>query len=281
MTPSRGNTDADRGFIIPIGGAVSKRKNPIILEKFVKLCGGDKAVITVIPTATKLEENGEIFTNLFTEMGASDVFSIDIKKRSDCSNENYLSKLMKSTGVFISGGNQLRLSTILGGTPVAKAIRRLNADGVHIAGTSAGAAIMPEHMISGGRSGGTPTPKSVSLSPGLGLTNSVVIDQHFRQRDRLGRLLAAIAYSPFLTGVGIDENTAIFIDPDNTFSVEGSGAVTIVDPSKMNATSASTAGRNDAINITDLKLHILASGSKYDLNTHTAKVMDFDTVLSA
>ena len=281
MTPSRGNTDAVRGFIIPIGGAVSKRKNPIILEKFVKLCGGDKAVITVIPTATKLEENGEIFTNLFTEMGASDVFSIDIKKRSDCSNEDYLSKLMKSTGVFISGGNQLRLSTILGGTPVAKAIRRLNADGVHVAGTSAGAAIMPEHMISGGRSGSTPTPKSVSLSPGLGLTNSVVIDQHFRQRDRLGRLLAAIAYSPFLTGVGIDENTAIFIDPDNTFSVEGSGAVTIVDPSKMNATSASTAGRNDAINITDLKLHILASGSKYDLNTHTAKVMDFDTVLSA
>ena len=277
MTPSRGNTDADRGFIIPIGGAVSKRKNPIILEKFVKLCGGDKAVITVIPTATKLEENGEIFINLFTEMGASDVFSIDIKKRSDCSNENYLSKLMKSTGVFISGGNQLRLSTILGGTPVAKAIRRLNADGVHIAGTSAGAAIMPEHMISGGRSGGTPTPKSVSLSPGLGLTNSVVIDQHFRQRDRLGRLLAAIAYSPFLTGVGIDENTAIFIDPDNTFSVEGSGAVTIVDPSKMNATSASTSGRNDAINITDIKLHILASGSNYDLNSHTAMVMDFDT----
>ena len=277
MTPSRGDTNADRGFIIPIGGAVSKRNNPIILQKFVKLCGGDKAVITVIPTATKLEENGEIFTNLFTEMGASDVFSIDIKTRSDCSNENYLSKLMKSTGVFISGGNQLRLSTILGGTPVAKAIRRLNADGVHIAGTSAGAAIMPEHMISGGRSGGTPTPKSVSLSPGLGLTNSVVIDQHFRQRDRLGRLLAAIAYSPFLTGVGIDENTAIFIDPDNTFSVEGSGAVTIVDPSKMNATSASTAGQNDAINITDITLHILASGSNYDLNSHTALVMDSDT----
>ena len=160
---------------------------------------------------------------------------------------------------------------------MAKAIRRLNADGVHIAGTSAGAAIMPEHMISGGRSGGTPTPKSVSLSPGLGLTNSVVIDQHFRQRDRLGRLLAAIAYSPFLTGVGIDENTAIFIDPDNTFSEEGSGAVTIVDPSKMNATSASTAGRNDAINITDITLHILASGSNYDLNSHTALVMDSDT----
>ena len=277
MTPSRGNTDADRGYIIPIGGAVSKRSEPTILEKFVKLCGGERAIISVIPTATKLEDNGKIYTSLFTEMGASDLFSIDIKKRSDCSNENYLSKLMKSTGVFISGGNQLRLSTILGGTPVAKAIRRLNADGVHIAGTSAGAAIMPEHMISGGRSGGTPTPKSVSLSPGLGLTNSVVIDQHFRQRDRLGRLLAAIAYSPFLTGVGIDENTAIFIDPDNTFSVEGSGAVTIVDPSKMNATSASTAGRNDAINITDITLHILASGSNYDLNSHTALVMDSDT----
>ena len=159
-------------------------------------------------------------------------------------------------------------------TPVAKLIRRLNADGVHVAGTSAGAAIMPEHMISGGHSGSTPTPRSVSLSPGLGLTNSIVIDQHFRQRNRLGRLLAAIAYSPFLTGVGIDENTAIFIEPDNTFSVKGSGAVTVVDPSKMNATSVSTAARNDAINITDIRLHILASGSKYDLNTHTAMVMD-------
>ena len=278
MTPSRGNTDADRGYIIPIGGAVSKRKEPTILEKFVKLCGGDRAIITVIPTATKLEDNGEFFTSLFTEMGASDVFSIDIKKRSDCSREDYLSNLRKSTGVFISGGNQLRLSTIFGGTPVAKVIRKLNADGVHVAGTSAGAAIMPEHMISGGRSGSTPTPRSVSLSPGLGLTNSIVIDQHFRQRNRLGRLLAAIAYSPFLTGVGIDENTAIFIDHDNTFSVEGSGAVTVVDPSKMNATSVSTAARNDAINITDIRLHILASGSKYNLNTHTATVFDSDLV---
>jgi len=274
MTPSRGNTDSDRGFIIPIGGALSKQKNPVILEKFVNLCGGDKAVITVIPTATKTEDNGELFTSLFTGLGASDVFSIDIKKRSDCSRGDYLSKLGKSTGIFISGGNQLRLSTILGGTPVAKLIRRLNADGVHVAGTSAGAAIMPEHMISGGHSGSTPTPRSVSLSPGLGLTNSIVIDQHFRQRNRLGRLLAAIAYSPFLTGVGIDENTAIFIEPDNTFSVKGSGAVTVVDPSKMNATSVSTAARNDAINITDIRLHILASGSKYDLNTHTAMVMD-------
>jgi cyanophycinase len=278
MTPSRGQTDAKRGYIVPIGGAVKKRSNPIILEKFIDICGGRNSVIAVIPTATKEEENGRIYTELFSEMGADKVYSLNINKRTDCSRDDYLSQLEDSTGIFISGGNQLRLSTIIGGTPVAKLIRRLNADGAHIAGTSAGAAIMPEHMISGGRSGSTPTPRSVSLSPGLGLTNSIVIDQHFRQRNRLGRLLAAIAYSPFLTGIGIDENTAAFIDPNDTFTVFGSGAVTVVDPSEMKATSASMADHSEAISISNVKLHVLAAGSTYNLNTHTAKVIDSDFV---
>ena len=278
MTPSRGQTNAERGFIIPIGGAVRKRRNPVILEQFLEICGGNNAVIAVIPTATKVEENGKVYSELFSAMGASKVICLNINKRTDCNRDDYLSQIEESTGIFISGGNQLRLSTILGGTPIAKLIRRLNADGVHIAGTSAGAAIIAEHMISGGRNGSTPTPRSVSLTPGLGLTNSIVIDQHFRQRDRLGRILAAIAYSPFLTGIGIDENTAAFIAPNNTFTVFGSGAVTVVDPSEMKATSASIADPGDAISITNVKLHVLAAGSTYNLNTHTAKILDSDFV---
>lgn len=249
MTPSRGTIGIKRGYIIPIGGAEKKRRDPVILEKFHKLSGGKNAIIIVIPTATKVEENGQRYVEIFTDMGAKTVHCLNITNRKDCNREDYLSRLKEATGIFITGGNQLRLSTILGGTPVAKLIRRLNADGVHVAGTSAGAAIMPEHMISGGRAGSTPTPRSVSMSPGLGLTNSVVVDQHFRQRDRLGRILAAIAYSPFLTGIGIDENTSIFINPENVFEVVGHGGVTVVDPSEVQFSNMSESVRNEPISL--------------------------------
>ena len=272
MAPSRGNKNVKRGCIVPIGGAVSKRKNPVILQNLVDECGGENAVIPIIGTATKVQEIGEQYVKLFKKMGAKKVSIVNIQKRSDCLKEESLSKFLKATGIFITGGNQLRLSTILGGTPVAQLIRRLNADGVHIAGTSAGAAILSEHMISGGRSGETPTPRSVSLTPGLGLTNSVVIDQHFRQRDRLGRLLAAVAYNPFLIGIGIDEDTAVFIKHDHTFEVVGSGAVTVVDPSHIKHSTMSIARGSDAVNLVDIKLHVLAEGASYNLDTKEATV---------
>src|SRR5690606_31167736 len=143
--------------------------------------------------------------------------------------QNRLDAIEDATGVFFTGGNQLRLSTLLGGTPVAKLVRILNARGVTVGGTSAGASILSEHMIAFGREGSSPTAGSVRLAPGLGLTNRFVIDQHFRQRDRLGRLVAALAYNPFAIGIGLDEDTAAFIGPDDTLEVEGSGSVTIVD----------------------------------------------------
>ncbi|MBC8345609.1 MAG: cyanophycinase [Candidatus Marinimicrobia bacterium] len=272
MAPSKGTSGIDRGYIIPIGGAERKRRDPVILEKFVEISGGKNATIVVIPTATKVEENGQRYVDVFTDMGVGKVHCLNITHRRDCNRDDYLSNLEEATGIFITGGNQLRLSTILGGTPIAQLIRRLNADGVHVAGTSAGAAIMPEHMISGGRSGSTPTPRSVSLSPGLGLTNSIVVDQHFRQRDRLGRILAAIAYSPFLTGVGIDENTAIFINPNNSFEVVGRGGVTVVDPSGVQFSNMGESARNEPISITGVKLHILTHGDSYDLKTHTPHI---------
>ena len=253
-----------------IEGILEYGGNPIILEKFVELCGGKKAVIPVIATATKEPDVGAEYVQLFSEMGAKKVPFLDIQTRADCQKDEILSQFNEATGIFMTGGNQLRLSTIIGGTPVAQLIRKMNADGLHFAGTSAGAAIIPEHMIAGGRSGSTPTPRSVSLSPGLGLTNSVVIDQHFRQRNRLGRLLSAVAYNPFLIGIGIDEDTAIFIDYKNIFEVAGSGAVTVVDPSNIQHSSMSTARRGDAINIVDVKLHILADGAKYNLHSKEA-----------
>ena len=154
-------------------------------------------------------------------------------QREDAELPELLEILDHADGIFLTGGNQLRLSTLIGGTSMAKALRRRNAEGAHIAGTSAGAAFLCEHMIAFGKEGASPRAKIVTLAPGLGLTNRVIIDQHFRQRDRLGRLLTALAYNPFAIGIGLDENTAAFIGPDDVLEVVGGGALTIVDPSGL------------------------------------------------
>lgn len=122
---------------------------------------------------------------------------------------------------------------MIGGTPVAKLIRTQNAEGVHVAGTSAGASVISEHMIAFGEEGSSPIAGSVRLAPGFGLTNRFIIDQHFRQHDRLGRLVTALAYNPFAIGLGLDEDTAAFISPDNTVEVEGSGGITVVDAANL------------------------------------------------
>jgi len=268
--PSPGSEGVERGFIIPIGGAEEKLHDKRILSRFVALCGGSNARIVVIPTASELEDTGANYIQLFVELGAGESTSLTIDERSDALSEEHLDELEQATGIFITGGNQLRLSTILGGTPIARAIRRLNAHGTHVAGTSAGAAIMSEHMISGGDSGGTPRQGAVSLSPGLGLTNRLVIDQHFRQRDRLGRLMSSVAYNPFLIGVGLDEDTAAFIDPAGTIEIEGSGAITIVDPGELEYSSMHDARPGDTISLIGMRLHLLAKGCTFSITSGEA-----------
>ncbi len=260
-----------RGYIIPVGGAEEKVGNQQILKRFVRLAGGKDGRIAVIPTASQLADTGERYVGIFRELGPRKCEVLDFETRTDCENPELLEKLEKATGVFLTGGNQLRLSTTLGGTPVAKALRRLNAAGVHVAGTSAGAAFLSEHMIAFGEEGSTPHAGDVTLSPGLGLTNRVVIDQHFRQRDRLGRLLTALAYNPFAVGMGLDEDTAAFIGPDDTMEVVGAGAVTIVDPSEVDYSSMDQAEKGDPVCLIGIRLHILTRGAGYDLHTRTAK----------
>ena len=269
MSPATPVKDQNRGYVIPIGGAEAKRKNPAILERFVVLCGGKNACILVIPTASRLDETGPSYQELFEDMGAKAV-CIPIENRDQCYQEDILGTLERASGIFITGGNQLRLSTILGGTPVARAIRRLNADGVHVAGTSAGAAIISEHMIAGGRGGPSPRESGVVLAPGLGLTNRAIIDQHFNKRGRLGRLLAALSFNPFVCGLGIDENTAAFIAPDGTMEVVGQGTVTVIDPSDLRHSSMSYVGKAKAVSLIGLKLHVLASGAHFNLETREA-----------
>jgi cyanophycinase len=268
--PAKVEDNQRRGWIVPVGGAEDKDSNPIILRRFVEIAGDAEARIAVIPTASRLEDTGARYERLFRELGAADARALEFRRREDATHSEWLAYLRDATGVFLTGGNQLRISTILGGTDVARAIRTVNARGVPVGGTSAGAAILSEHMIAFGKSGATPRAGMVSLAPGFGLTNRVVIDQHFRQRDRIGRLLAALAYNPFAIGVGLDEDTAAFIDGDDHLEVLGTGAITIVDASKLEHSSMGTARDGESICMTGIKLHILNGGGRYDLHARVA-----------
>ena len=263
----------ERGWIIPIGGAEEKENAPQILRRFVQLAaqaGGGQADIVVIPTASQLRSTGPRYERIFGELGAVRVSALDFDTRRDCEEPNRIERLQRASGVFFTGGNQLRLSTLLGGTPVAKAVRALNAAGVPVAGTSAGAAFISEHMIAFGDEGSTPVAGGVRLAPGLGLTNRFIIDQHFRQRDRLGRLLTALAYNPFAVGIGLDEDTAAFIAPDNTVHVEGSGGITVVDAAEVSFSSMDTVGEGRPVCLLGVKLHILTQGATFNLHTRRA-----------
>ena len=268
--PSKTPEGETRGWIVPIGGAENKENDRDILERFVEVSGGEAANIVVIPTASRLNETGARYEKIFTELGADAVTVMDFDTRRDCQEPGRLRRLEQATGIFFTGGNQLRLTTLLGGTPVAKLIRARNAHGVTVGGTSAGASILSEHMIAFGDEGSSVISGSVRLAPGLGLTNRFIIDQHFRQRDRLGRLMTALAYNPFAIGIGLDEDTAAFIGPDETIDVSGSGGVTIVDASEVSYSSVADSVEGQPVCVLGLRLHFLVAGATFNLHTRQA-----------
>lgn len=270
MCPSKVLDGQRRGWIVPIGGAEDKESRRRILKRFVQICGGRDARIVIIPTASRLADTGQRYEDLFDRLECGSAVSIDFQTREDGEREDYLRALEGATGVFFTGGNQLRITTIMGGTSASRLIRGGNARGLHVAGTSAGASILSEHMIAFGKEGSSPRAGSVRLAPGLGLTNRFIIDQHFRQRDRLGRLTAALAYNPFAIGIGLDEDTAAFIGPDNTLEVEGSGAITVVDAGGMTFSSMADVRQTEGVCLLGLTVHILTAGATFNLHTRQA-----------
>lgn len=270
MSPSKVLDDKKRGFIVAVGGAEDKIGPAEILRRFVEVSGGKHARIAIIPTASRLADTGKRYEKLFKGIGVEEARAISFADRADASRDEWLKMLDAASGIFFTGGSQLRISTILGGTPVAKAVRKMNARGVAVGGTSAGAAVLSEHMIASGDEGATPKVGMATLSPGFGLTNRVVIDQHFRQRDRLGRLLTALAYNPFAVGVGLDEDTAAFINPDRVIEVVGTGAITVVDASSVGHSSVATTDEGKPICFTNIRVHVLTHGATYDLEARVA-----------
>src|SRR6201987_5490766 len=268
--PSRVPQGDQRGWIVPIGGAENKENDRRVLERFVRVGGGEQADIVVIPTASRMHETGARYEEIFKSLGAMRVTVMDFDTRRDCREGGRLKRLEEASGIFFTGGNQLRLTTLLGGTPVAKLIRTRNARGVTVGGTSAGASILAEHMIAAGDEGSAMIAGSVRLAPGLGLTNRFIVDHHFRQRDRLGRLLTALAYNPFAIGLGLDEDTAVFVGPDETVEVEGSGGGTIVDGSEVSYSSVESVEEGQPVCMLGLRLHMLVAGATFNLHTRLA-----------
>lgn len=256
------------GLLIAIGGAEDKTRERVILRYFLEAAGGPDASIVVLATASEVPETGDRYADLFLALRAENVEVLKIETREDAMEAGAEAHdlLEYATGLFIAGGSQLKLSSALGGTEIASTIRRRHAAGMVVAGTSAGAALLSEHMIALGESGSTPRRRLVHLAKGLGLAPDLVIDQHFRRRDRLGRLLTALSYNPSPLGVGIDEDTAAIISGDGEISVLGAGAVTVVDASAMRFTDSHAVHRGQPVAMMGLKLDFLTTGCRYDLN---------------
>jgi cyanophycinase len=255
------------GLLIAIGGAEDKVRERRILRYVLEAAGGSDANIVVLATASELPETGGRYAELFYGMHADTVEVLSISNREDAldAGSEVHDLLEFASGLFITGGSQLKLSSALGGTPIAQAIRRRHAEGMVVAGTSAGAALLSEHMISMGDSGGTPRRRLVQMAKGLGLAPDLIIDQHFRRRDRMGRLVTALSYNPGPLGVGIDEDTAVIIDGDGTMQVLGSGAVVVVDGSGMRFTNSHAVHQGQPVALLGLKLDFLTTGCRYDL----------------
>lgn len=261
--------NAGRGALFAIGGAEDKVGDRAVLSELVARAGGKRAVIAVFPTASSIpDELARMYEAIFRAMGA-EVRVVWVEERADAEDPALLRLLEGVTAIFFTGGSQGRIVTLLGGTPLAQAIRRAHRAGVVVAGTSAGASVICDHMIAQGKKGYAPRRNLVTLAPGLGLTKRLVIDQHFAQRHRIGRLFAAVALNPFLIGVGIDEDTAIVIDAENKVTVLGRGTVSIIDGAKIAHTDIHEIPDAQPAALLGLSVHVLTAGCGFDIDART------------
>lgn len=254
-----------RGRLMAIGGGEDKEKDCLILKEFVRLAGEDKARIVVMTTATDLpEEVAAEYTEVFKRLGAKQIEAIDVSQRSDAAKPEAIEAVKKATGIFFTGGDQLHVTSLMGGSELQKAIIEAYENGTIVAGTSAGAAMMGNSMILSGTSDENPRFGSMEMAPGTDLIVGCMIDTHFSQRGRHGRLLTAVAHFPQDIGFGIDENTAMIVDK-NQFKVIGEGAVTVIDAGAMTYTDIPYVKDGESIALADIKLHVLSDGHKFDL----------------
>ncbi|HCF71302.1 MAG TPA: cyanophycinase [Syntrophomonas sp.] len=254
-----------KGNLVIIGGAEDKYGDSRILQEVVDIIGGDEARVGIITTATQQpEEVGEEYRDVFLRLGVRETEIININTRDEANHEDNIRRIRDVTGFFFTGGDQLRITSILGGTRVYEALHDSFNHGTAVVGTSAGASVMCSTMIVEGNSNDAARKCTLKMAPGLRFLEGVIIDQHFDQRGRLGRLLCGIAENPGILGIGIDEDTAIKVYPEEYFEVLGNNAVTVVDGRSIKSTNVSELEPDEILTITNASLHILSRGYGFD-----------------
>jgi cyanophycinase len=255
------------GRMLVIGGAEDPDEDDMtILPYFVKMCGGKRARIVVCGTpSNKPLEKERKYGKLFKKIGVAAVIEARIEERVDGERKELLDALRKATGIFYTGGDQLRLTSIVAGTKFGDLVReRLYGNSLIAGGTSAGAAAMASTMLIGGSDEGTVRREDIRLASGLGYWRDVTIDTHFATRGRVNRLCVVFGENPQVLAVGIDENTAVDVRPGEWFEVIGEGAVFVFD-GKVTHSNAAEVGDEDVVAITDVLMHVLPSGYRFDL----------------
>jgi cyanophycinase len=254
------------GTLMLIGGAEDKFEQKYLLKAFFDASGGRRARIIILPSASEFEDSGAIYHQIFTDFGARNVQVIPLFNRDEADLPDVAKDLARATGIFMTGGDQNKIVAILHGTASLRAIATAFERGAVIGGTSAGASAMSDPMIGGGLVGSLARSGMVKLQQGLGLTAALIIDQHFHQRNRLGRLLTASMSYPQMIGIGVDEDTAALVTHEGRLSVIGRGTVTVVDASEMHSANLATTPDKSPIAFSRIVLHTLVHGGRFDLN---------------
>lgn len=258
-----------KGTLLIIGGREDKEDRRIILQRLAQRVGSGKLVIA--PLASKSpDEMFEQYEPLMRELGVSHVHHLRIEERSDGASVRAMKTLEDATAVFFTGGDQMRITSLIGDTPVFSRIYEIFMNGGLVAGTSAGASMMSETMMVGGTSNGSHRVSgTLQMAPGLGFARDMVIDQHFAERGRIGRLLGVVAQNPRILGLGIDEDTAIEVDPEISFRVLGSGGVYVANGSTVTASNIAEEDPDRTLSIFGVTLHLLSQGDEFDLVSRT------------
>lgn len=255
------------GSLIIIGGAEDKKGTRTILQEIAKRTGNGTLVVLTAASSIP-DELWQDYEKIFKDLGVLKVSHLTVSQTAEAHKLENILLLKDASTIFFTGGDQLRITTKLGGTPVLDCIYEIYESGGTIAGTSAGASIMGQTMLIGGRHEDTHKVAGCQMAPGLGLVENMVIDQHFAQRGRIGRLLGAVGLNPGVLGIGIDEDTAIIIE-DTSFRVIGKNAVYIVDGHHVSKTNIAEASSEKTMSMHNVVLHILAANERFDLSSRT------------
>lgn len=259
----------EKGYLIIIGGAEDKQGESVILKQAFQMLSSDD-YLTILTTATQNpEEVGKTYKDVFNKIGIQNIKVLNINTRDEANDMQLCEDIKNSKCIFLTGGDQLRLTSILGGTNAYNEIKNIYNTGGLIMGTSAGASVMSSTMVVQGNDNEPARKCTLKMAPGLGFFDETIIDQHFDQRGRFGRLICGVAENPDVLGIGIDEDTAIKLYPDLHFEIIGSNSVTIIDGHTIKSSNVSELKNDEILAIIGVTVHTLPQGYGFDMKTRT------------